>query len=226
VILHLLPGILVGCFYLLARQPVADLGYPSIVAQILAFALVLIPVELGVLLYQGKKLTGRYTLQGVISYRNAVPWRQNVVWIGLTFVAIGAIFTLLKPVDLLLQEKLFYWVPEPSYGLDGRYSRETLIVTHSLVLVFVAILSPLVEELYFRGYLLPRMKGKSAPLVHSLLFAAQHVLTPWMIITRTLGLMPLVVAVRRKNIYTGIAAHILCNAVNVVTGIVYIVRMT
>jgi hypothetical protein len=31
VILHLLPGILVGCFYFLARQPVANMGYPSIV---------------------------------------------------------------------------------------------------------------------------------------------------------------------------------------------------
>ena len=32
VILHLLPGILVGCFYFLARQPVAKMGYPSIFA--------------------------------------------------------------------------------------------------------------------------------------------------------------------------------------------------
>ena len=32
VILHLLPGILVGCFYFLARQPVANMGYPSIFA--------------------------------------------------------------------------------------------------------------------------------------------------------------------------------------------------
>jgi hypothetical protein len=141
-------------------------------------------------------------------------------------VAIGAIFTLLQPVDAFLNEKLFFWMPEPSYGLDGHYSRKTLIVTYSLVLLFVAILSPLVEELYFRGYLLPRMKGKFAPWVHSLLFAAQHVLTPGMIITRTLGLLPLIVAVKRRNIYTGIAAHILCNTVNVIAGIAYIVRMT
>ncbi|MHB1319494.1 MAG: CPBP family glutamic-type intramembrane protease [Anaerolineae bacterium] len=202
-----------------------NLGYPSIVAQILAFAVVLIPVELGYLFYQGKKQTGHYTLQGVISYRNAVPWWQTLVWVVGTFVAIGAIFTLFKPVDAYLQETLFFWMPEPSYGLDGHYSRKTLIITYSLVLVFVAVLTPLVEELYFRGYLLPRMKGKFAPLVHSLLFAAQHVLTPWMIITRTLGLLPLILSVKRKNIHVGIFAHILCNTVNVVTGIVYIARM-
>ena len=112
IILHLLPGILVGCFYLLARQPVANLGYPSIVALILAFAFILIPVELGYLLYQGKKKTGRFTLQGIISYRNSIPWWQYFVWPIIIFVVIGAIFTLLKPVDAFLQEMLFFWMPD------------------------------------------------------------------------------------------------------------------
>jgi len=226
VILHLLPGILVGCFYLLARQPVVAMGYPSIVAQILAFAFILIPVELGFLFYQGKKRTGRFTLQGIISYRNSIPWWQYLVWVFVIFIAVGAIFTLLEPVDAFLQGRLFYWMPEPSYGLDGNYSRKKLIVTYSMVLLFVAVLSPLVEELYFRGYLLPRMKGKYATLLHSFLFAAQHVITPWMIITRTLGLLPLLFGVKKKNIYIGIIVHILCNTINVVTGIAFILRMT
>jgi hypothetical protein len=74
IILHLSPGILVGCFYFLTLQPVARMGYPSIFALYLALAFVLIPVELGFLLYQGKKKTGRFTLQGIISYRNPIPW--------------------------------------------------------------------------------------------------------------------------------------------------------
>ncbi|NOT03115.1 MAG: CPBP family intramembrane metalloprotease [Anaerolineales bacterium] len=226
VILHLLPGILVGCFYLLARQPVANIGYPSIIALILAYAFILIPVELGYLLYQGKKKTGRFTLQGIISYRNSIPWWQYLVWAFVIFIAVGVIFTLLKPVDAFLQERLFFWMPDINYGLDGNYSRETLTVTYSMALIFVAVLSPLVEELYFRGYLLPRMKGKFAPLLHSFLFAVQHVLEPWMIITRTLGFLPILFGVKKKNIYIGIIVHILCNMVNVVTGIAFIVKMT
>jgi hypothetical protein len=74
ILLHLLPGMLIVCFYLAARQPVADLGYPTVVALILAFVFVLIPVELGYLLYQGKKKTSRITLQGIISYRETIPW--------------------------------------------------------------------------------------------------------------------------------------------------------
>jgi uncharacterized protein len=73
VILHLLPGILVGFFYFLVRKPVENMGYPSIVALILAYAFILIPEELGYLLYQGKKETGRFTLRGIISYCNSIP---------------------------------------------------------------------------------------------------------------------------------------------------------
>ena len=226
VILHLLPGILVGCFFLLARQPVANMGYPSIIALILAYAFILIPVELGYLYYQGKKKTGRFTLQGIISYRNSIPWWQYLVWVLIILIATGAIVTLLKPVDAFLQERLFFWMPDINYGLGGNYSRKILIVTYSLVFIFVAVLSPLVEELYFRGYLLPRTKGKFATLFHSFLFAAQHVLEPWMIITRTLGFLPILFGVKKKNIYIGIIVHILCNMVNVVTGIAFIVKMT
>jgi membrane protease YdiL (CAAX protease family) len=226
VILHLLPGILVGCFYLLARQPVANMGYPSIIALILAFAFILIPFELGYLFYQGKKKTGRFTLRGIISYRNSIPWWQYPVWVLIIVIATGAIFTFLKPVETFLQERLFFWMPDINYGLDGNYSRKTLIITYSIFFIFVAFLSPLVEELYFRGYLLPRMKGKFATLFHSFLFAAQHILEPWMIITRTLGLLPLVFGVKKKNIYIGIIVHILCNTVNVITGIAFIVKMT
>jgi uncharacterized protein len=225
-ILHLLPGILVGCFYFLARQPVANMGYPSIFALLLAFSFILIPVELGYLYFQGKKKTGRFTLQGIISYRNSIPWWQYFVWPIIIVVVTGAIFTLLEPIEAFLQEKMFFWMPDVNYGLDGNYSRTILIVTYSMFIIFNVFLAPLVEELYFRGYLLPRMKGRFATLFHSFLFAAIHVFTPWMIITRTLGLLPLVLGVKKKNIYIGIIAHILGNSVEMATGIAFITKMT
>jgi hypothetical protein len=225
VILHLLPGILVGCFYFLARQPVADMGYPSIFALLLAFAFILIPVELGFLLNQGKKKTGRFTLQGIISYRNSIPWWQYLVWPIIIVPVIGAIFRLLRPIDAFLQGKLFFWMPDLNSGLDGNYSRTILIVTYSMFLIFDVFLAPLVE-VYFRGYLLPRMKGRFATLFHSFLFAVVHVFTPWMIITRILALLPLVFGVKKKNIYIGIIVHILGNSLDLLTGIVFITKMT
>jgi len=221
IILHLFPGILIGGFYFLVRQPVQRFGYPSIFAFMLAIIFVLVPLQLGYLLHKGKQATGRYTLDGLISYRTPIPWWQYIVWVLIVFVVVGIIFTVLKPVENILQEKLFFWVPPLDSGLDG-YSKTALIVTYATVLVFGVIVGPLVEELYFRGYLLARIPGKYPELIHSLLFAAYHVHTPWMVISRTIGLLPLIIAVKKKNIYIGIVVHILVNSIDVIVGFAFI----
>jgi membrane protease YdiL (CAAX protease family) len=225
VFLHLVPGVLVGSFYFLALKPVASMGYPSFFALLLAFAFILIPLELGFLLYQGKKKTGQFTLRGIVSYQNPIPWWQYLVWGCIIFGIVGAIMTLLKPVDTLLQKHLFFWMPDMDLGLDGHYSKKILIVTYSVALLINVFLAPMVEELYFRGYLLPRMKGKSAIFFHSLLFAAIHVFTPWMIIARTVGFLPIILGTTKKNLYLGMVVHMLCNATGFVTGIGYISKM-
>ncbi len=135
VILHLLPGILVGCFYFLALKPVAKMGYPSFFAQFLAFAFVLVPLELGFLLVQGKKKTGRFTLRGIISYQKSIPWWQYFVWVSVIFLLLAPLITFVTPVDSFLQEKLFFWMPDVIIGLDGNYSKTILIVTYSLFLI-------------------------------------------------------------------------------------------
>ena len=225
VFLHLLPGGLVGCFYFLALKPVAKIGYPSFFALLLAFALILIPFELGFLFYQGKKKTGRFTLRGIISYLNPLPVWQYLVWGSVIFVIVGALMTLFKPVDVFLQKNLFFWMPEMNLGLDGHYSKTILIVTYTTAFFINVILAPMVEELDFRGYLLPRMKGKYAILFHSFLFAAIHVFTPWMIVARTVGFLPIIITTTRKNLYVGMIVHMLCNATGFFTGILYILKM-
>ncbi|MBE0688100.1 MAG: CPBP family intramembrane metalloprotease, partial [Anaerolineaceae bacterium] len=218
IIYHLLPGILIGIFYFLVRRPIENLGYPSVMSLILAIIFILIPYELGFLIYQGKKMNGTYSLKGTISYTNPISGWQLVLWVLIVFVLTGVIFTFLKPLELFFQSKLFFWIPQLNPGLDGNYSKQILIFTYVMFFFFVALLGPFVEELYFRGYLLPRMKGKFGPLLHSFLFAAYHIFTPWMILTRTIGLLPLIYTVKRKNIYVGIIVHILLNTIDVVTG--------
>jgi uncharacterized protein len=112
------------------------MGYPSIFALNLAFAFVLVPVELGFLFYQGKKKAGYFTLRGIIGYRNPIPWWQYFVWVSIIFMIVGAIMTLFKPVDSFLQKNLFFWMPDLNSGLDGNYSKSILIVTYSMALIF------------------------------------------------------------------------------------------
>jgi len=226
IILHLLPGVLIGLFYFLIRKTVNNFGYPTIFALVLAAAFILIPIELGYLLYHAKKKSGRYSLKGIINFKSPGSWWQFLFCVFIVFGVIGIIYTLLKPLEALLKEKLFFWIPDLDPGLDGNFSRTKLTVTYSLYLLFVVILGPLVEEFYFRGYLLPRMKWKYSVLFHSFLFAAYHVFTPWMIISRTIGFLPLILVVKKKSIYHGVIVHILCNSVDFITAVVFITNIT
>jgi hypothetical protein len=89
-------------------------------------------------------------------------------------------------------------------------------------------MAPILEEMYFRGFLLPRLSrfGLWAVPLHSLLFALFHVWTPWMVVARAVGLLPLIyVAQKKRNIYIGMIAHMLGNFLDVVAGVAFIVRM-
>jgi membrane protease YdiL (CAAX protease family) len=226
-LLHLLPGLLIGLAYFALRPLFYQWGYPSIMALMSAVVLILVPVELGYLFYQGKQKHGQFSLQGIVCYRTPIPVWQYFIWVPILFILVGIIFTLLKPVDNFLQNTLFAWIPTMESGLEGGFSKNALIVTYVMVAVFGAIVGPTVEEFYFRGYLLPRMQyaGKWAPLLHSFLFAVYHVFTPWMIITRTVGMLPLVYAVQRRNLYISIIVHILVNFIDVIVGVSFIISI-
>ena len=81
------------------REPLAHAGFPSIFALMLAIPLVFVPVELGWLLHKGKHRSGRLTLEGVVSFRSPIPAWQYIVWSLVVFVAVGLIFTAMKPVS-------------------------------------------------------------------------------------------------------------------------------
>ena len=77
-----------------------------------------------------------------------------------------------------------------------------------------AVTGPVVEEVYFRGYLLPRISrfGVWAPLLNTVLFSVYHFFTPWQNAGRILGLLPIAYAAWwKRNIYVSMGAHVLGN---------------
>ena len=81
---------------------------------------------------------------------------------------------------------------------------------------FNGVLGPVVEELYFRGYLLPRLErfGRWAPLLNVVLFSLYHFWTPWQFFSRIVVLVPMVYAVWwKRNIYLGIITHSVLNII-------------
>ncbi len=193
VVLHLLPGALMVAFYALAAPVMRSLGFPSLMAIFLAILLVPIPFELGYLFYRARK--NGSSLGSVVLYREPVP-RAQFVALVLGLLAWSAIFYVLlyPPLDAFFIENVFFWLPEELFLAEdfARYTAAALVITWVLGFVVNGIAGPMVEEAYFRGYLLPRISrfGVWAPLLNTVLFSIYHFFTPWQIVGRILALLP------------------------------------
>lgn len=216
---HIGPGLLGTLAYVLISGPVQTAGYPPIAALLLAAGVVLLPAELLILRVMSDR--DRAAGREFIPYRESLPFRAWVVLVPALFIAafIGSgIFGLL---DALIQSSLFSWAPSwflRPIDLDrvGDYSRSAWVVTISAYLVLNTFVGPLVEELYFRGWLLARMErfGSLAPLLNAALFSLYHLWLPWAFFSRLAAVAPFVYAVRSKrNVYLGMAVHMLLNGV-------------
>jgi membrane protease YdiL (CAAX protease family) len=81
-------------------------------------------------------------------------------------------------------------------------------------------LAPLVEEAYFRGFLLPRMRhwGPMAPVANALLFGVYHFFTPWNLPAVFVAFLPVAFVVQaRKNFRISLVVHVLFNLTGVLT---------
>jgi uncharacterized protein len=228
IFLHLFPGILTGAVVFSIRGAIQAAGYPTLMSLIVAIPLILIPAELGILYFYGIKRNGRFSLEGIVLYRDRIPtWKYVVVSPMVAFLAF-AVLVLFQPWDSFFYRYGFSWIPALDGGMGGGFSRSSLLVTYISAIVFGAFLGPITEELYFRGFLLPRMPGfgRWTVPVHALLFALYHTFTIWQFITRTIMMLPLIFAVRRTNIYVGMIAHVMINLFSPVLALLAIVNMS
>ena len=215
ILLHLFPGALITAFFFLTAPVLIQAGFPPIMSLYLAILLILIPFELGFLFYQGKKLNRRYSLDGVVLFRERTPIWQMIFWIIVLFAWSGLAFSLLPKLDALITQTFFAWFPGWSFpanllGNSSQYSQAALTVTIAAGFLLNGIAGPIVEELYFRGYLLPRIPSSKgwAPFINVLLFSLYHFFSPWQNLTRILAFLPLSYAVAwKRNIYISMWAH-------------------
>ena len=217
--LHLLPGASVTVFFVIFGPLFESRGAPAFLAVILGIGLILIPMELGWLILEARKRNGSFSLDGIVRYLEPMPRGKylalivpGTVWILFVYLVLA------RPVDQFFIDRFFAWVP--TWFLTGWnsdpavYAKSILIVAAVLALVLNGIIAPIVEELYFRGYLLPRLShfGLLGPLLGGLLFSLYHFFTPWENLTRLLVVLPLVYLVTwTRNIYWGMVVHVANN---------------
>jgi membrane protease YdiL (CAAX protease family) len=219
VALHLLPGALTMVFYALIGVPFANrIGYPSLFGFLLSFCLILMPFELAYLFHQGKRRNGKLSLNGIVLYQEPVRVFQLALFVVLVFGWASLVVLSLSAIDTFLFNTFFKWIPDRlllSFDM-ARYPKAVLRVTALASLLLTGMVGPVIEEFYFRGYLLPRvsrLKGW-APLLTTVLFAFYHFWSPWQAATRIIFVLPMVYAVWwKKNIFIGIWVHCIENTV-------------
>jgi membrane protease YdiL (CAAX protease family) len=217
--LHVLPGALTTVAFLVLKPLLDASGFPSLLAFTLAVLLVDLPILLGVMLVAGKKRNGRYSLEGVVLYREEVSWKTfALVFVG-AFVVVYVLMMVVAPLSNLLAESAFSWLPDWMFLEEQTqyqaYAKNVLLVTFALQLVLTGVALPWVEELYFRGYLLPRLSryGKWAPLLGGLFFGLYHV---WQLFSFPtvflLGAALGYVAWWKRDVRIPIGLHVFANA--------------
>lgn len=196
--LHLVPGILIVAVYLIVAEPlVKAIDYPSFLGWAIALCLVLGPVQLG-LLWLGRRRNGRFSLRGVVRYLDKpTPRGKLVVIVAGLIVWFVVVSTLLTPVDGVVYEALFRWLPFDGAGASATtyisgYPHSVMIITLAACIPLTGLSLPIIEEVYFRGFLLPRLSrlGRWAPVVNTVLFSLYHFWSPWVFVSRVIFFFP------------------------------------
>lgn len=157
--LHLVPGALVTVAFVLLAPLVKVAGFPPIAALLAAILVVLVPVELAIVLWAVR----RYGGTAAVPYRQRIKLREWFWLIPVLIVAAFVGFGVGRLVEPWLITHLFGWLPEwfiSPIPLDGisDYSTSSWIITLCAFFVLNGVVSPIVEEFYFHGFLLPRME--------------------------------------------------------------------
>lgn len=109
--LHLIPGAIMLLFFALVTPLLIRSGLPPVWGLLLGGLVIIIPFELGVLLYVGQQHTGKLSLHGSVVYREPLTFGQYL-WliplVSLASVLLPGLVVLLEP---LLRTTFFGWLP-------------------------------------------------------------------------------------------------------------------
>ncbi len=212
--LHLYPGLLITLFFVLVTPTVVAHGYPPQFSMLLAVCCVALPVLGWHLFVVRQAETNRVVFT---AQRQPMRWYQYLIIVSSLVIWAFALWGLTMPLSGWLSGKAFAWLPTwYTTQVFAGYSRQAIMATLVLNIAANGILAPVAEELYFRGYLLPRISylGRYAPVLNTILFAVYHFWQPYLYPTLILALLPMVYIVwQKQNLRLGIYTHCLLNLI-------------
>lgn len=229
--LHLLPGIVVTLVFIVIAAWSTKQNLPIPLALLFTWVLAGIPFELGVLVYEGYRLNHRLSLKGVVSFQETIKPRQ-FVWLVILLLLWALIaITLLTPLANMIMFTIFSWYPDhlllTNFAQNINYYPKSTLWLVVIMSGLLNVIVPIVEELYFRGFLLPRLSAfsKWAPFINTVLFSLYHFWLPWEFLSRIVALFPMNYAVwRYKNVFISIWVHVLLNSLGTIGLLVLILN--
>lgn len=200
---------------------------PHILLFCILGTIILVPMELGMIISASKKEYGTCSLKSALGGTEKLTlWK--IVLIAFVFLGVaGLLSAVVAPLENQFFSKIratvlnnlpigFDWT---NYEYIKSFSKPTLIFTCVYYCIFNVLIGPIIEELFFRGYLTSHYKkqGVLTPILIAVLFSLYHFWLPFHNIFRILAFAPVAyVAYKKKNIYISIWFHCMCNLFSVV----------
>lgn len=219
IVLHLLPGLINAAFFFVLSHAFIQYGYTGYLALLISIPFCLAPIELGVMLFWSSRFTGRRAVMEAVVYRRQGTAAEYMLLSPLLFICWGLLAISMAPIYQYVETHLSIFLPSWTTqealirGLIG-VSQTQRSITLGLGVILSGFFAPIVEELYFRGFLLPRMEhwGWMAPVVNSLLFGIYHFYFPGNVPGIFIAWLPIsYVVMRTKDWRIGGVVHSLIN---------------
>ena len=219
------PTIVLSLSYLLLGQ---FCNIPHILLFCILGTVILAPMELAVILSASKRENGVYSLKSAFVGQEKLPLWKILIIAFILFGIAGLLSAFVAPLENRIFAEIravllshlptgFDWT---NYEYLRSFSKPILILTCIYYGIFNVLIGPVIEELFFRGYLTSHYKKQSPflPILIAILFSLYHFWLPFNNVFRILAFAPAAyVAYKKKNLYINVFFHCLCNLFSVIS---------
>lgn len=209
----------VTILYIILMQLRLFRQWPNNITFCIAAAIGATAFQLGYVIFYTRKNYGTFDFRKSLGLKNNLSVKKYLILVPVLALITALLFKLLAPTGSYLQKSMFSWIPD-WYMLNSSltaYPRKITIVAVVVTFLCTTIYVPIIEEIFFRGFLLPRMYhlGRWAVIINVLIFAAYHFWSPWQFIVRFVAILPLYyVANKEQSLKLAIYVHCLINFVS------------
>lgn len=178
-----------------------------------------------------KKEIGTYCMSSSFSNYNKIS-KWKIFLYGMILCAFASVMSiviaplensLLFPLSNAVSQLTPEYFDWNSIEYIKQYPRNIVALTCIVYFLFNVLIGPIVEELFFRGYMTSKISrfGSFAPLIITVFFSLYHFWLPFNNLFRIFAFFPAAfVAWKKKNIYIAIVFHCLCNLFSTVSFII------